>query len=133
MKIAVAYDKNENVFQHFGHTEQFKVYEIENNSVVSSRVLSSDGEGHSALAQMLDNENVNKLICGGIGGCAVKALNEAGIEIFAGISGNADEAVKSLLNGTLEQTTSPNCNHHHGEHHHEHHHGEGHSCGHNCH
>lgn len=133
MKIAVAYDKNENVFQHFGHTEQFKVYEIENEEIVSSKVLSADGEGHSALAQLLENENIDKLICGGIGGCAVSALGEAGIEIFAGISGNADEAVKSLLNGTLEQTTSPNCNHHHGEHHHEHHHGEGHSCGHNCH
>ena len=59
----------------------------------------------------------------------MKALNEAGIEIFAGISGNSDEAVKALLSGTLEQTTSPNCNHH-GEHHH---HEQGHSCGHNCH
>ena len=60
MKIAVTYDENQNVFQHFGHTEQFKIYEIENNSVVSSRVLSSDGEGHSALAQLLENENIDK-------------------------------------------------------------------------
>ena len=133
MKIAVAYDNNENVFQHFGHTEQFKIYEIENNSIVSSRILSSDGEGHSALAQLLENENIDKLICGGIGGCAVNALNEAGIEIFADISGNTDEAVKNLLNGTLEQTTSPNCSHHHGEHHHSHNHDKDHSCGHSCH
>ena len=131
MKIAVAYDSDENVFQHFGHTEQFKIYEIENNSVVDSRILSSDGEGHSALAQLLEHENVDKLICGGIGGCAVNALGEAGIEIFAGISGNADEAVKNLLNGTLGQTTSPNCSHHHGEH--SHNHDKDHSCGHSCH
>ena len=131
MKIAVAYDSDENVFQHFGHTEQFKIYEIENNSVVDSRILSSDGEGHSALAQLLKHENVDKLICGGIGGCAVNALGEAGIEIFAGISGNADEAVKNLLNGTLKQTTSPNCSHHHGEH--SHNHDKDHSCGHSCH
>lgn len=128
MKIAVTYDENQEVFQHFGHTEQFKVYEVENNEIVSSRILTSDGQGHSALAQLLETEDVNKIICGGIGGCAVKALGQAGIEIFAGISGNADEAVNALLNGTLEQTTSPNCGHHHGEHHHE----EGHSCGH-CH
>lgn len=128
MKLAVTFDKNQEVFQHFGHTEQFKIYEIENNEIISSRVLSSDGEGHSALAQMLENENIDKIICGGIGGCAVKALNEAGIEIFAGITGNADEAVAALLRGTLQQTTSPNCNHHG-----EHHHGEGHSCGHSCH
>lgn len=130
MKIAVTYDNDENVFQHFGHTEHFKVYEVEDNKVVSSRVLSSDGEGHSALAQLLENENIDKLICGGIGGCAVDALGEAGIEIFAGISGNADKAVEAFLNGSLEQTTSPNCSHHHGEHHH---HAGGHSCGHSCH
>ena len=128
MKIAVTYDENQEVFQHFGHTEQFKVYEVENNEVVSSRILTSDGQGHSALAQLLETEDVDKIICGGIGGCAVRALGEAGIEIFAGISGNADEAVHALLNGTLEQTTSPNCSHHHGEHDH----GAGHSCGH-CH
>lgn len=128
MKIAVTFDKNGDVFQHFGHTEQFKIYEIENNNIVSSHVLSSDGEGHSALAQLLESENIERLICGGIGGCAVSALSEAGIEIFAGITGNADNAVKAYLEGTLEQTTSPNCNHHG-----EHHHGEGHSCGHSCH
>ncbi len=128
MKIAVTFDKNGDVFQHFGHTEQFKIYEIENNNIVSSHVLSSDGEGHSALAQLLESENIDRLICGGIGGCAVNALSEAGIEIFAGITGNADNAVKAYLEGTLEQTTSPNCNHHG-----EHHHGEGHSCGHSCH
>ncbi len=128
MKIAVTFDKNGDVFQHFGHTEQFKIYEIENNNIVSSHVLSSDGEGHSALAQLLESENIDRLICGGIGGCAVSALSEAGIEIFAGITGNADNAVKAYLEGTLEQTTSPNCNHHG-----EHHHGEGHSCGHSCH
>lgn len=128
MKIAVTFDNNGDVFQHFGHTEQFKIYEIENNNIVSSHVLSSDGEGHSALAQLLESENIDRLICGGIGGCAVSALSEAGIEIFAGITGNADNAVKAYLEGTLEQTTSPNCNHHG-----EHHHGEGHSCGHSCH
>lgn len=127
MKIAATYDKNEGIFQHFGHTEQFKIYEIENNEIVSTRILSSDGEGHSALAQMLGTENIDKLICGGIGGCAVSALYDAGIEIFAGISGNADEAVKKLLAGTLEQNSEANCNHHHG------HGGEEHSCGHSCH
>ena len=127
MKIAVTYDENQEVFQHFGHTEHFKVFEIENNTVISSKVISSDGEGHSALTLMLENENIDKLICGGIGGCAVNALGQAGIEIFAGISGKADDAVQALINGTLEQTTSPNCNHH------GHDHSHGHSCGHSCH
>ena len=49
MKIAVTYD-NGNVFQHFGKTESFKVYEIENNQVVKSEVIGSNGTGHGALA-----------------------------------------------------------------------------------
>ena len=57
MKIAVTYDENQEVFQHFGHTEQFKVYEVENNEIVSSRILTSDGQGHSALAQLLETED----------------------------------------------------------------------------
>ena len=80
MKIAVAFDSDENVFQHFGHTEQFKVYDIVNNDIVSSRILSSNGEGHSALAQLLEHENIDKLICGGIGGPAMQMMMEAGTQ-----------------------------------------------------
>ena len=133
MEIEVTYDDNAQVFRHFGHTEQFKIYEVEDNKIVNSRILTSNGEGHSALANLLENENVDKIVCGGIGGCAVRALNEAGIEIFAGISGNADKAVEDLLSGNLVQTSEANCSHHHGDHSHGHHHGEGHSCGHSCH
>ncbi len=128
MKIAVTFDGNDSVFQHFGHTEQFKIYEVEDNKIISEKILSSDGSGHSALAELLAKENIDKIICGGIGGCAISALSDAGIEIFAGISGNTNEAVQNLLNGTLVQNSSATCNHHH-----EHHHGENHSCGHNCH
>ncbi|MBQ9644666.1 MAG: DNA-binding protein, partial [Lachnospiraceae bacterium] len=49
MRIAVTYE-NGNIFQHFGHTEEFKVYEIEDGKVVSAEVIDSNGSGHSALA-----------------------------------------------------------------------------------
>ncbi len=127
MKIAVTFDGNDGVFQHFGHTEQFKIYETDNDKIISQKILSSDGSGHSALAELLAKENIDKIICGGIGGCAISALSDAGIEIFAGISGNTDKAVQALLDGTLVQNSSATCDHHH-----EHHHGDNHSCGH-CH
>lgn len=122
MKIAVAYD-NGNVFQHFGKTEYFKVYETENNQVVSSEVLSSNGEGHGALAGVLAAQSVNVLICGGLGGGAQTALDEAGIQVFSGVQGSCDEAVEAYLKGELV-STGVNCDHHDHEEHEE-----GHSCG----
>ncbi len=118
MRIAVTYE-NGNVFQHFGHTEEFKVYEVEDGKVVSSEIFGSNGSGHGALARLLNDKGIDVLICGGIGGGAQTALAERGIELCAGASGNVDEAVEAYLRGELINTGA-NCDHHHGE---------GHSCG----
>ena len=98
MRIAVTYDHG-NIFQHFGKTENFKVYEVENNQVISSEVISSNGSGHGALAGLLDGQNVDVLICGGIGGGAQAALTEAGIKFCSGAQGDADQAVEAYLKG----------------------------------
>lgn len=119
MKIAVTYD-NGNVFQHFGKTENFKVYEVEDNKVVSSEVIGSNGTGHGALAGLLAEQGISVLICGGIGGGAQSALAEAGIELCSGAQGDADTAVDAYLKGELV-STGVNCDHHHHE--------DGHSCG----
>ena len=130
MKIAVTYD-NGNVFQHFGRTEQFKVYEVEDNKVVSSEVIGSNGTGHGALAGLLAGQDVDVLICGGIGGGAQAALAEAGVELCAGAEGNTDEAVEAYLRGELV-STGANCDHHHEEGHDCGGHDDGHSCGGGC-
>ncbi len=130
MKIAVTYDNGE-IFQHFGKTEFFKVYQVEDNQVVSSEVIGSNGTGHGALAGLLAGQNVDVLICGGIGGGAQAALAEAGIELCAGAQGDADRAVEAYLKGELI-STGANCDHHHEEGHSCGDHGEGHSCGGGC-
>jgi FKBP-type peptidyl-prolyl cis-trans isomerase 2/predicted Fe-Mo cluster-binding NifX family protein len=119
MRIAVTYNNGE-VFQHFGHTEEFKVYEVEDKKVKSSEVIGSNGSGHGALAGLLAGESIDVLICGGLGGGAYTALTDNGIEVIAGASGSADEAVEAYLRGELE-STGVNCDHHDHE--------EGHSCG----
>ena len=96
MKIAVTYENGE-IFQHFGHTEAFKIYDIADGKVVSAEVV-------------------------GIGGGAQNALAQAGIRLFGGVTGNADEAVNALLAGNLGYDPDVHCNHHD-------HHEEGHSCG----
>ena len=131
MKIAVTYD-NGNVFQHFGRTEFFKVYEVEDNKVISSEVIGSNGVGHGALAALLSEQSVDVLICGGIGGGAQAALAEAGVELCAGAEGDADQAVEAYLKGELV-STGANCDHHHHEDGHScGDHEEGHSCGSGC-
>ena len=122
MNIAVTYE-NGQIFQHFGHTEQFKVYETENNKVVKSYVVDTNGQGHGALAGFLSLNNIEVLICGGIGGGAQMALAEAGIKLYGGVAGDADAAVEAFLNGSLEFNPNVMCNHH------GHDHGEGHACG----
>ena len=131
MRIAVTYD-NGQIFQHFGHTEQFKVYDVEDGKIVSTEVVSTNGSGHGALAGVLNGLHADVLICGGIGGGAQMALAAAGIELYGGVSGDADAAVEQFVAGALAFNPNVQCNHH------DHHHGEGHVCGdhgcgsHNC-
>ena len=138
MKIAVTYE-NGQIFQHFGHCENFKVYVVEDGKILESKVENAAGSGHGALAGFLKGLGVDVLICGGIGGGAQMALAEAGIKLYGGVAGDADAAVQALLEGNLAYNANVQCNHHghgHGEGHTcGSHHGGGHSCGggHTCH
>lgn len=124
MRIAVTYE-NGLIFQHFGHTEQFKLYDIEDGRIVEEKVVDTNGQGHGALADFLSQAGADALICGGIGGGAKMALADAGIQLLGGVSGDADGAVKAYLAGNLEFNPDVHCNHHDHDH--------GHSCGgHHC-
>lgn len=120
MRVAVTYE-NGSIFQHFGHTEQFKLYDVENGQIVKTQVVDTNGQGHGALASFLKQAEVDVLICGGIGGGAQNALAGAGIKLFGGVSGDADEAVKAYAEGKLDFNPDVHCTHHE--------HGAGHSCG----
>lgn len=121
MRIAVTYT-NGQIFQHFGHTEQFKVYDVQNGQIVAAEIVDTKGSGHGALAGMLNALHANILICGGIGAGAQAALAAAGIKLYGGVSGEADKAVEALISGRLEFNPHVQCSHHD-------HHGEGHTCG----
>ena len=133
MRIAVTYE-NGQIFQHFGHTEQFKLYDIAGGKITGSEVVDTNGSGHGALAGFLMQHGVDTRICGGIGGGAQTALAASGIRLYGGCSGDADEAVSRLLDGTLGYDPNVHCNHHdqaHGDDAHSCSHAEGsHSCGH---
>lgn len=115
MRIAVTYENGE-IFQHFGHCETFKLYDAENGTVTAEQIVTAEGSGHGALAGFLQAAKADALICGGIGMGARMALEDAGIRLFPGAAGNADEAVKALLAGTLAYDPDARCSHH-GHHH----------------
>lgn len=125
MKIAVPYE-NGMVFQHFGHTGQVKVYDIDDGQITGSEVMSTNGSGHGALAGFLQNAGVDTLICGGIGAGAQNALAAAGIKLYGGVTGEADAAVDALLAGRLAYDPDVRCDHHD---HHEHGRCGAHGCG----
>ncbi len=120
MRLAATYDNGE-IFQHFGHSEQFKIYDIEDGKIVNEKIVDTNGSGHGALAGFLQSEKVEALICGGIGMGAQMALADAGIKLYAGVTGSADEAASALAEGRLEYDPDARCDHH------EHHDGD---CGH---
>ena len=122
MKIAVTYENGE-IFQHFGHTAQFKLYEVEDGKIISAEVVDTNGSGHGALAGLLSVLNADVLICGGIGGGAQMTLAQADIKLYGGVRGDADEAVEAFLVNNLNYDPEAKCDHH------DHHHGEGHTCG----
>lgn len=120
MRIAVTYENGE-IFQHFGHTEEFKLYDVEDGKIVAEQIVPTNGSGHGALAGFLNAAKADALICGGIGMGAQMALADAGIKLYAGVQGSADEAAKALAEGNLEYDPDAHCDHH------EHHDGD---CGH---
>ncbi len=122
MKIAVTYE-NGQIFQHFGHTELFKIYEVQDGKITNSQIVETNGSGHGALAGLLSTLGIDILVCGGIGGGAQMALAQTGIKLYGGVSGDADETVEALLNGKLMYNPDVKCNHH------DSHHDGQHTCG----
>ncbi len=110
MIIAVPYD-NGNIFQHFGHATNFKLYDADNGTIRKTEIVSTVGKGHGALAAFLTQHNVETLICGGIGSGAQTALRLCGIKLCGGVTGSADDAVKQYLHASLKYVYAPTCIH----------------------
>jgi predicted Fe-Mo cluster-binding NifX family protein len=127
MRIAIPYE-NGDIFQHFGQTKEFKLYDAEGGSILSTSILASGEHGHGALSGFLKQNRVDVLICGGIGPGAQQALAQEEIRLYGGVIGSTDHAAEDFLADQLQYNPDAACGHHDG-HHHGHHDGHGHSCG----
>ncbi len=127
MKIAVPITSGNMVDGHFGHCDSYGVYTISENNEIENikKVDSPQGCGcKSDIASVLASDGVSLMLAGGIGGGAINVLNNSGIEVIRGCSGEASEVVNLYLQGMVHDSGS-SCNHHPTDHHH------GHSCSHN--
>lgn len=118
MKIAVTYENGE-IFEHFGHTEQFKIYEINEKEIVDEKIINTNGSGHGLLGELLISEGVDALICGGLGNGARNILEDNNIKVYPGVIGNVDKAIKEFIEGTLKYDINSKCNHHGHNHKHD--------------
>ena len=109
--IAVTYEDGE-VFQHFGRTEQFKLYEIVDGKIVSTQIIDNGGFGHGSLAGYLRSKGVSALICGGIGAGARNMLGSEGITVYPGAVGDADMNVNAFIDGKLQYDPDTSCHEH---------------------
>jgi predicted Fe-Mo cluster-binding NifX family protein len=116
MKVAIP-NKNNMVNQHFGMSKSFVIATIENNNILNVEEISSAelAHQHQGLAALLVKHEVNVVITGGIGGGALSGLQQQGLEVIKGASGEYLDVLKEFINGTLENKNVI-CNHH-GEHH----------------
>lgn len=124
MKIAVPVTSTNQIDGHFGHCESYNVYSItENNEIKETqKVASPQGCGcKSDIAGVLASGGVKLMLAGGIGAGAINVLNNNGIEVIRGCSGDASEVVKMYLAGLVKDSGS-SC------HQHEAHHQDGHQC-----
>jgi predicted Fe-Mo cluster-binding NifX family protein len=132
MKIAVPVTVDNQISGHFGHSDSYGVFTISDNKEITEikTVESPKGCGcKSDLASSLSTDGVTVMLAAGIGDGAVNNLNNNGIEVIRGCSGNATEVVKLFISGLVEDTGN-SCDHHTKDHeHHDHDHGHSHSCG----
>jgi predicted Fe-Mo cluster-binding NifX family protein len=126
MKIAVPVTVSNQVDGHFGHCEFYSVFTVsDKNEIVDVQTIESvQGCGcKSNIASVLAEQGVTIMLAGGIGGGAINVLNNAGIDVIRGCSGNAPELVKQFVSGLVKDSGS-SCQQN------AHHHDEGHVCNH---
>ena len=76
-------------------------------------IVTPEGSGHEAVAELLRSMDVRVVICGNIGEGAMEALTDAGILFYGGVTGEADAAITALVGGKLAYDPSIKCAEHH--------------------
>jgi len=119
MKIAIPVNGNI-INQHFGRSENFAIVTVEDKRIVNVEDISTAeyAHQHKALADLLLSKGAEVVITGGIGAGAISGLQQNGLTVIKGASGEYIKAVEEFVEGILADKDTV-CDHH-GEHHHQH-------------
>lgn len=129
MKIAFPSD-NGQINQHFGRSREFAILEMDGQKIAGRKLVSADSlqHNHQGLADLLAAEKVDAVVLGGIGPYALQALEQSGLKVITGASGDIGAAAEKFARGELV-SRGTSCGHHHqGPGGHSHGHGGGHNC-----
>jgi predicted Fe-Mo cluster-binding NifX family protein len=105
MKIAVA-SENQTVTEHFGHCENFQIFDVENNQIVKNESIPNPGHKPGFIPNYLHELGINVIISGGMGGGAIDIFNGHNIEVIVGATGPSKVAAEEYLKGNLKSTGS---------------------------
>lgn len=121
-KIAIPTD-GEIVNAHFGRSQAFTIFEVQDGKVTGEEHVDAKGyeHQHAGIAQLMKTKGVEAVICGGIGPGAITGLESAGLEVLRGASGSVRNVAQSYAEGTFTSSNAV-CNHSHGDHHDDHDH-----------
>lgn len=114
MKIAVASEGNM-VTGHFGHCEQFWIFDEQEGKIVGEEAVANPGHRPGFLPNFLNDQGVNVIISGGMGGGAISIFNEKNIEVVVGAEGESKDMATRYLNGDLKSTGSVCHEHSHAD------------------
>lgn len=106
IKIAIPTKDTDKVDDHFGHCEAYTVISIDQNRIKDSEILPSpQGCGcKSNIASVLKDKGVSVLLAGNMGQGALNVLNNHGIEVVRGCTGNINELVDSFISGQIKDS-----------------------------
>ncbi len=101
MKIAIS-TEGSSVSPHFGRCPFFTILDLEDGKVIKKEVIANPGHEPGFIPQFLQNMGVECVIAGGAGRRAINLFQESGIQVILGVTGEIDEVIDKLKDGSLE-------------------------------
>ncbi len=91
-----------NISTHFGRCDKFSIFKTQDGKIVSQQFLDPPGHEPGAYPKYLGDQDVNVVICCGLGPKAKQLFDENNIDVLVGVdTSSPTELVGKFLNGSL--------------------------------
>ncbi|MDD3407180.1 MAG: NifB/NifX family molybdenum-iron cluster-binding protein [Methanomicrobium sp.] len=100
MKVAVA-KEGSIVAEHFGHCHEYALFTVEDGKITEEKTLTAPEHAPGVIPKFLNENGANVVLAGGMGQGAINFFNEFGIDVYIGVCGSIEDAMKKFLDGSL--------------------------------